>query len=54
MPHTFACTGSKEVRFLDIHTPGCGFGTFLRGLHAAATEDERAAVRAAFDQEPVG
>jgi uncharacterized cupin superfamily protein len=54
VPHTFACTGSKEVRFLDIHTPGCGFGSFLRGLHAAATEDERATVRAAFDQEPVG
>ena len=54
VPHTFACTGSKEVHFLDIHTPGCGFGSFLRGLHAAATEDERATVRAAFDQEPVG
>ena len=52
-PHTFAFTGSGEVRFLDLHTPSCGYGAFLRGLHEARTDDELAAVRAAFDQEPV-
>ncbi len=50
-PHTFAFTGRDEVRFLNLHTPGCGYGAFLRGLHEARTDDELAAVRAAFDQE---
>jgi mannose-6-phosphate isomerase-like protein (cupin superfamily) len=52
-PHTFAFTGADEVRFLNLHTPGCGYGAFLRGLHEARTDEELAAVRAAFDQEPV-
>ena len=48
--HTFAFTGSGPVRFLNLHTPSCGYGAFLRGLHEARTDDELAAVRAAFDQ----
>jgi mannose-6-phosphate isomerase-like protein (cupin superfamily) len=52
VPHTFALTGSDEVRFLNLHTPSCGYGAFLRGLHEASTDDELAAVRAVFDQEP--
>lgn len=51
-PHTFAPTGSSEARFLDIHTPSGGFGTFVRALAAAGSDDERAAARAAFDQRP--
>ena len=51
-PHTFALTGDEMVRFLNIHTPCCGYGAFLRGLHEARTDNELAAVRAAFDQEP--
>jgi mannose-6-phosphate isomerase-like protein (cupin superfamily) len=51
-PHTFALTGDGDVRFLDLHTPSCGYGTFLRGLHDARTDAELAAVRAAFDQKP--
>jgi mannose-6-phosphate isomerase-like protein (cupin superfamily) len=31
-PHTFACTGQEEVRFLEIHTPSCGYGEFVRAL----------------------
>jgi quercetin dioxygenase-like cupin family protein len=31
VPHTFAVT-SGPARFLDVHTPSCGFGTFVRGL----------------------
>jgi quercetin dioxygenase-like cupin family protein len=50
--HTFALTGAPRTRFLDLHTPGCGYGAFLRGLHEARTDDELAAVRAAFDQVP--
>jgi mannose-6-phosphate isomerase-like protein (cupin superfamily) len=50
--HTFAVTGDGPARFLDVHTPSCGYGDFLRGLHEARTDDELAAVRAAFDQEP--
>jgi mannose-6-phosphate isomerase-like protein (cupin superfamily) len=52
VPHTFASAGDGRVRFLEVHTPSCGFGTFLRGLHAARTDDELAAARAAFDQVP--
>jgi mannose-6-phosphate isomerase-like protein (cupin superfamily) len=51
-PHTFAFTGADEVRFLNLHTPGCGYGAFLRGLHEARSDEELAAVRAAFDQVP--
>jgi quercetin dioxygenase-like cupin family protein len=50
--HTFAFTGSEPVRFLTVHTPSCGFGTFVRALEAAGTDEERAAARAAFDQRP--
>lgn len=51
-PHTFALTGDEEVRFLNLHTPSCGYGAFLRGLHEARTDEELVAVRAAFDQVP--
>jgi len=51
-PHTFALTGDEPVRFLNLHTPSCGYGAFLRGLHEARTDEELAAVRAAFDQLP--
>jgi quercetin dioxygenase-like cupin family protein len=50
--HTFAVTGDGRARFLDLHLPSCGFGDFVRGLHAARTEEELGAVRAAFDQQP--
>ena len=50
--HTFAVTGTEPARFLDIHVPSCGFGDFVRGLHAVRSEDELQAVRAAFDQHP--
>jgi mannose-6-phosphate isomerase-like protein (cupin superfamily) len=53
VPHTFAFTGPDEVRFLNLHTPSCGYGAFLRGLHEARTDEELAGVRAAFDQEPI-
>jgi quercetin dioxygenase-like cupin family protein len=51
VPHTFAFTGG-ETRFLNLHAPSCGYGAFLRGLHEATSDDELAAVRARFDQEP--
>lgn len=52
VPHTFAMRGDDRVRLLDVHTPSCGFGTFLRAFHRAQTDDERAAARANFDQDP--
>jgi quercetin dioxygenase-like cupin family protein len=52
VPHTFALPENGTVRFLDVHTPSCGFGTFLRGPHEARTDDELAAARSAFDQVP--
>lgn len=53
VPHTFAFPGDRSVRFLNVHTPSCGFGAFLRGLSEARTDDDLAALRAAFDQVPV-
>ena len=50
VPHTFAFSGDRSVRFLNVHTPSCGFGAFLRGLSEARTDGDLAAVRAAFDQ----
>lgn len=50
--HTFAVTGDKRARFLDLHVPSQGFGDFVRGLHSARNEEELRAVRAAFDQQP--
>jgi quercetin dioxygenase-like cupin family protein len=47
--HTFRADG--EVRFLDVHAPGTGYGSFARALSAAADEDELARARAAFDQQ---
>jgi quercetin dioxygenase-like cupin family protein len=47
--HTFRADG--EVRFLDVHTPSTGYGTFVRALSVAADEDELAQARAAFDQQ---
>ena len=39
--HTVAVTGAEPVHLLDVHTPSCGFGAFLRALH----ERRRAAAR---------
>jgi quercetin dioxygenase-like cupin family protein len=50
--HSFTVSGDSSAHFLDIHTPSCGFGDFVRGLYAAGTEDQRRDVRAAFDQKP--
>ena len=49
VPHTFALSGSEEVRFLDVHTPSCGFGDFARALHAGGRDG---AAATGFDQEP--
>ena len=50
--HTFSFRGSDDVSFLDVHAPSCGFGDFLRALHAARTDDELRAARELFDQAP--
>jgi quercetin dioxygenase-like cupin family protein len=50
--HSFTVTGDSPTHFLDIHTPSCGFGDFVRRLYAARSEDERQAARASFDQLP--
>ncbi len=53
VPHAVSFPGSEPVRFLNLHTPSCGFGAFLRGLHDAADEQELVvAARAGFDQQP--
>jgi mannose-6-phosphate isomerase-like protein (cupin superfamily) len=52
VPHTLSFTGSERVRFLSLHAPNCGFGAFLSALHDAGDDDELAAARAGFDQQP--
>jgi quercetin dioxygenase-like cupin family protein len=47
--HTFRADG--EVRFLDVHAPGTGYGSFVRALSTAADEDGLTRARAAFDQQ---
>ena len=36
---------------MNLHTPSCGFGAFLRDLEETGDE-ELAAVRAGFDRQP--
>jgi quercetin dioxygenase-like cupin family protein len=43
--HTFAFTGDEPVRLLDLHTPSCGLGGFVRGLGEGRIDE-------AFDYEP--
>jgi len=43
--HTFAFTGNEPARILDLHTPSCGLGGFVRGLSEGRID-------AAFDYEP--
>jgi quercetin dioxygenase-like cupin family protein len=42
---------TDEARFLNLHTPSCGLGAFVRGLHEAQTDAELTAARDAFDLE---
>ena len=51
VPHALAFPDERPVRFLDLHTPSCGFGAFLRAVHGAG--DGKASQAAAFDQEGV-
>jgi quercetin dioxygenase-like cupin family protein len=52
VPHTYTIVGDRPARFLNVHTPSCGFGAFLRGLLEAGSDAERAAREAGFDQVP--
>ena len=52
VPHTVSHRGSEPACFLDLHAPNCGFGAFLRALHAAGDDEQRAVARAGFDQQP--
>lgn len=47
--HTFRIDGTAS--FLDLHSPSCGYGAFVRALSSAADEEELARARAAFDQQ---
>jgi mannose-6-phosphate isomerase-like protein (cupin superfamily) len=48
--HTFTVAGEEKATFVNVHTPSCGYGSFVRGLAAATTEEELRRVRASFDQ----
>lgn len=52
VPHAMAVAGTSPVRVLDLHTPNCGFGGFLRARLDGSDEQELAAARAAFDESP--
>ena len=51
IPHTFAFTGSEQAAFLNLHTPSCGYGAFLRGLLEALTTGAGRGGASAFDLE---
>jgi quercetin dioxygenase-like cupin family protein len=51
VPHSLAFPGEGSVGFLDLHTPSCGFGAFLRASHGARDDDQARAAHAAFDLE---
>jgi mannose-6-phosphate isomerase-like protein (cupin superfamily) len=43
VPHAISFPGSVPVRYLNLHTPSCGFGPFLRALGEAGDEQSAAA-----------
>jgi mannose-6-phosphate isomerase-like protein (cupin superfamily) len=49
VPHAVAPAGSERVRYLDVHTPSCGFGAYLRALAGGVAVD---VARAGFDERP--
>jgi mannose-6-phosphate isomerase-like protein (cupin superfamily) len=50
--HTFAPAGAGPATFVNVHTPSCDYGAFVRGLAAATDRDELRRVRESFDQQP--
>jgi quercetin dioxygenase-like cupin family protein len=52
VPHAYPAGGDRPVRFLVLHTPGGGFGAFVRALGDGAGADD-AAARSGFDVERV-
>ena len=52
VPHTVTFPGSEPVRLLNLHTPNCGFGAFLRALHNTGYDVRLAAAHAEFDRQP--
>ena len=46
-----AVSSPAPARFVNLHTPSCGFGAFLRDLEDSGDE-ELAAMRAGFDRQP--
>ena len=48
VPHLLA-SGAGGARILEVHTPTCGFGAFLRARHAGDGDETTAAAEAGFD-----
>jgi hypothetical protein len=38
--HTIGPAGAGDVRFLELRTPSCDYGAFLRELHDARMDEE--------------
>ena len=51
--HTFAAGGTEPVRFVNLHAPSCGLGTYMRGLMAARSDEDRRRAWESFDARPV-
>jgi mannose-6-phosphate isomerase-like protein (cupin superfamily) len=49
VPHAVAPAASERARYLDVHTPSCGFGAYLRALAGGVETD---VARAGFDERP--
>ena len=46
-----AVSSPAPARFVNLHTPSCGFGAFLHDLEDSGDE-QLAAMRAGFDRQP--
>ena len=47
--HTFSAAGTEPTRFVNVHAPSSGLGTYMRALLAAKTDDDRRRAWDAFD-----
>jgi len=50
--HTFGTAGDEPARFVNVHTPSCGLGTYMRGLMVARDDGDRRRVWQDFDARP--
>ena len=51
--HTFGPAGDGPARFVNVHTPSSGLGTYMRAITTAESDEDRARAWEAFDARPL-